>query len=234
MESRDIQSNVLDVLSRIGAAARRAGRSPKDIVLIAVTKTFGFPEVQAAVDAGVTDFGENRAQELVPKADAFGDCRWHFIGRLQTNKVKDVLPRAVMVHSLDRIELAREIEKKAAQLGVTADCLCEVNVSMEASKAGQPPQAMPSFLSELASMPHIRIRGLMTVAPYSDDPEEARPVFAALRELSLRLKGELRGADNISMEFLSMGMSGDFEQAVEEGATHVRVGSALFGTRPRL
>ncbi|MEZ4299741.1 MAG: YggS family pyridoxal phosphate-dependent enzyme [Polyangiaceae bacterium] len=220
-----IQARLTSVRARIEAAVQRAGRPPGSVRLLAVSKTKSEAAIREAYAAGQRDFGENYVQELCAKAEALSDLadlRFHVIGPLQRNKVKQVVPVASLVHTVDRASLAEEIEKRAAAAGRTVPVLLEVNVSGEASKAGCSSEEAPSLAALVRSMPHLELRGLMTIPPDTDDREEARPFFAKLRELRDRI-GELPE--------LSMGMSHDFEIAIEEGATIVRVGTAIFGAR---
>jgi pyridoxal phosphate enzyme (YggS family) len=212
------------VLGRIAAAAARAGRDPREVTLVCVTKTVAPATVRAAASAGATDFGENRMQEARRKLDALSDlaCRWHFIGQLQTNKVKFLANRFRLVHSVDRPALAREIDRRAREIGHVQAVLVQVNVAGEAGKAGVPPEEAGDLCRFVRGLPGLRLEGLMTVAPEAPDPEDVRPVFRALRALRDRL---------VPGGALSMGMSGDFEVGVEEGATLVRVGRAIFGPR---
>jgi PLP dependent protein len=212
-----------EVKAVIAAAAERAGRDYREIRLVAVTKTVGIDQVRQALALGITDFGENRVQDAAPKIEALPQARWHFIGHLQSNKVKDVLPRYSMIHSLDRPTLAATIQAAAEKLNLTVEALVQVNVSGEESKYGLNPLDLPSFLDYLRGLKRIRICGLMTMAPYVDDAEEVRPVFRELRELRDRC-----AKPEMMLKELSMGMTNDYPIAVEEGATLVRVGSALF------
>lgn len=213
---------------RIEAAAGRAGRDPADIRLVAVSKTRTVDEIRAAVAAGLHEFGENRAQELRDKSPFFGtDVIWHFIGRLQTNKVKYVVPGAALVHSLDRIDLAHELDRRAAATAAPVAVLVEVNTSGESSKAGVSPAELHGFLDALRAFTRLRVQGLMTMAA-PGDPAAARTSFRALRRLRDDLR-RLPGFDGLVD--LSMGMSDDFEIAIEEGATIVRIGTAIFGPR---
>ena len=218
-----IAANLAAVRGRIAAAAERAGRSPAAVRLIAVTKTFPADLCAAAVQAGVHDLGENRVQEGVAKAAALAEAglrpAWHLIGHLQSNKAKAALGTFAVIHSVDSVDLASTISRRAAS---PVEVLLEVNVAAEASKFGFSPKETPRAYEQIASLRHLSVRGLMTVAPQTPDPESVRPVFRQLRQLAEMLK----------LPELSMGMSGDFEVAVEEGATMVRVGSALFGARP--
>lgn len=214
------------VKQRVEAAARRAGRSPKSVTLVAVSKLKPEAAIREAHAAGQRCFGENYVQELAAKAEALRDLEglaWHAIGPLQRNKVKQVVPVAAMIHTVDRASLAEEIEKRAAAIDRTVQVLLEVNLAGEASKAGCGPAGVQALADAVRAMPHLALRGLMAIPPDVDDPEEARPRFAALREL--------RDAIDPALPELSMGMSHDFEIAVEEGATIVRVGTAIFGAR---
>jgi PLP dependent protein len=218
-----------DVTARIRGAATRAGRGPDDITLVAVSKTFPAHVLEEALDAGVVVLGENRAQELKEKAAVLGSRpQWHFIGHLQTNKVRQVVGTAVLIHSVDRVGLADAISRRAEVLGITQDVLIEVNVSGEASKHGVEPQRAIPLAHEVQAFTNVRVRGLMTIPPYPDKAEDSRPFYEDMAHLSARLRSELPGAD-----VLSMGMTRDFEVAVEEGATIVRVGEAIFGPRTR-
>ena len=216
--------------SRMADAARRARRDPAAVGLVAVSKTHPAESVREAFEAGQTVFGENRVQELLAKAPLLpGAVRWHLIGHLQKNKIRKVLPAVELLHGVDTTDLAADIDRVAGELGLFPRVLLEVNVSGEGTKFGFPPDVLRTQLDTLLALPRVQVEGLMTMAPYSEDPETARPVFAALR----RLRDELAGQSGTPLPVLSMGMSGDFEVAIEEGSTLVRVGSALFGPRPR-
>lgn len=223
--------NVENVRASIRQAALRAGRDPLTVTLIAVTKTRPVDEIQEAVAAGLTHLGENRVQELKVKAGplAGGGVTWHLIGSLQTNKAKQAVELADLVHSLDREALLDELARHAERLGRLCDALVQVNVSGEESKHGIAPGDLHAFLRRVSQQGWVRVRGLMTMAPLSENPEDARPHFRRLRELAEEVRG--LALPGVSMEHLSMGMSGDFAVAVEEGATLVRVGSAIFGER---
>lgn len=215
------------VQERVAAAASRAGRSPDDVTIVGVSKTFGVEVLRAALAAGVKDLGENRAQELKEKALALGaGPRWHFVGHLQTNKARHVVGIARLIHSLDRIGLAEAIARRAREAGMVQDVLLEVNIAGEASKHGIEPARLGALADEVASLEGIAVRGLMTMGPPPSAPEDARPHY---RDLA-RLSRELAAAHPRAGE-LSMGMSRDYEVAVEEGATLVRVGEAIFGPR---
>lgn len=223
-----IAERVRVVRQRIEAAARRAGRNPDAVRLVAASKSQPVEAIAEAIAAGVSEFGENRAQELREKRPLIAqDVTWHFIGRLQTNKVKYVIPGVALIHSLDRLSLAEELQRRAVQLGVEVNALVEVNTSGETSKGGVSPADLPSFLAALSSFDRLRARGLMTMAA-PGNPAAARTSFRRLRELRDALRAAPGGAE---LSELSMGMSDDFEIAVEEGATIVRIGSAIFGSR---
>ena len=216
--------------SRMADAARRARRDPAAVGLVAVSKTHPAESVREAFEAGQTVFGENRVQELLAKAPLLpGAVRWHLIGHLQKNKIRKILPAVELLHGVDTSDLAADIDRVAGELGLFPRVLLEVNVSGEGTKFGFSPDVLSTQLDTLLALPRVQVEGLMTMAPYSEDPETARPVFAALR----RLRDELAGQSGTPLPVLSMGMSGDFEVAIEEGSTLVRVGSALFGPRPR-
>jgi len=215
------------VRAAMAAAAGRSGRPPEDVTLVAVTKSWPADVVVEAIQAGATDLGENRAQEFREKVAALGGrARWHFIGHLQTNKVRYVLGACALVHSVDRLGLAESIGKRAAAAGDEQDVLIEVNVAGDSNKHGVEPARAIALALEVQGIDGVRVRGLMTMPPYPEDPEESRPHYKELAALSGRLVDELPGATA-----LSMGMSRDFEVAIEEGATIVRVGTAIFGAR---
>ncbi|AEE96537.1 YggS family pyridoxal phosphate-dependent enzyme [Mahella australiensis] len=226
-----IASNIDRVKERIKKAAERSGRSVDDIVLIAVTKTVDVERIKAAVNYGIKDLGENRVQELTAKYPYISDdVRWHMIGRLQTNKVKYIIDRVSLIHSVDSLKLLKEIDKRSEIANRMMDILIEVNVAGEASKGGVAVEDVIDFVKQSAVFENIRIKGLMTVAPQTDDPEIVRPYFAQMKELSFKI--EKLKLDNVEMKYLSMGMSGDFEVAIEEGSNMVRIGTAIFGERP--
>ena len=226
-----IATNLDTVRGEIASAARRAGRDPSAIRLVAVSKTHPADAVARAAAAGQTIFGESRVQEARDKIPACpSGLDWHFIGHLQKNKVRQALPLFSFFHSIDSTALAQAIDRIATENEKPAEGLLEVNVSGEETKHGFTPDELRKGFSALGKLPHLRIRGLMTMAPYSENPEDARPVFRALREL----RDELQSAHNHPLPELSMGMSGDFVPAIEEGATLVRVGSSIFGTRPQM
>ena len=214
-----------DVRARVDAACDRANRAPGDVTVIAVTKTHPASAIREAAAAGATDFGENYAQELAEKRTELPELRWHFIGRLQRNKAKVVAGHVVLVHAVDTVELAQELAKRAA--GATQPVLISVNVAGENTKGGVTPETAHDLARAIAGVPGIQLDGLMTMPPYANDPEASRPAFMALAQLRDRLGQDLGAA----LPVLSMGMSGDFEVAIACGATHVRVGTAIFGAR---
>jgi hypothetical protein len=216
-----------ELSERIDAAAAHAGRTGSEVTLVAVSKTFPAHCVREALAAGVTDFGENRAQELQSKAAEIGEGpRWHFVGHLQSNKVRAVVGAAALVHSVDRMDLAEAIDRRAGFLGVIQDVLVQVNVAGDPAKHGAAPAQALELASAAAELGNVEVRGLMTIPPYPEDPEGSRRPYAALARLGDALAAELGRPVE-----LSMGMTRDFEIAIEEGATLVRVGEALFGAR---
>ncbi|HLN62932.1 MAG TPA: YggS family pyridoxal phosphate-dependent enzyme [Symbiobacteriaceae bacterium] len=226
----NILANVEQIRMRVAQAARRAGRTPDSVTIIAVSKTRTVDEIREVLAAGLTHLGENRVQELKEKWPAIGgSATWHLIGSLQTNKAKLAVEMAGLIHSLDRDSLAEELARQAERRGEPCKALVEVNVSGEESKHGITPTELPAFLRRISERGHLQVQGLMTMAPLSENPEAARPHFRRLRELAHEVE-QLR-LPNIDMQHLSMGMSGDFEVAVEEGATLVRIGTAIFGAR---
>lgn len=227
VESGKVASHVADVRERIAAACSRCGRNPDDVVLVAVTKYASMDQTQAAVNAGCAVLGEARWPDYAEKIERFGkQVTWHFIGHLQTNKVKYAIGDFAVVHSLDRMSLAKELSRQAVSKRVSVDVFIQVNVSGEESKFGLEPADAEGFIHEVMNLPGLKPIGLMTMAPYSDDPETARVHFRALRELRDQLNRVL--PQEHFLPGLSMGMSNDFEVAIEEGATHVRIGSGLF------
>jgi len=223
-----IANNLEKVRRRITAAARKAGRDPAGVQLVAVSKTVDTARIKEALAAGQQSFGENYLQEARGKIAALGPgATWHFIGSLQTNKAKAAVELFHLIHSVDRLHLAQALEKAAAGREKVQEVLLQVNLAGEASKSGAPPAAAPELLREIARLPHLRVVGLMTMPPWLDDPEAVRPYFRGLRELRDRLLQLMI----CPLPELSMGMSGDFETAIEEGATLVRVGTAIFGRR---
>lgn len=231
-----VAENIREVEAKIAAAAEKSGRKAEDVLLLAVSKTKPVELIGEAVKAGCVSLGENKVQEIMEKYEPMmeytpeGDrIHWHLIGHLQTNKVKYIIDKVDMIHSVESLKLAEEIEKRAAQKGVVMDILIEVNMADEESKFGVKPEDTEALLREISKMEHIRVRGLMTVAPFVENQEENREVFRQMRELLVDMNG--KKIDNIKMDTLSMGMTGDYEVAIEEGATIVRVGTGIFGER---
>ena len=215
------------IRTRVQAACGRVGRSPESVTLIGVTKTVGHEVAQALVDLGVADLGENRPQELWRKSDLVSGARWHVIGHLQRNKVERTVGLSSLIHSVDSERLLEAVETEAKRIGKQTAVLLEVNCSGEEAKHGFTPEAVLAFTSNLKPLHFVRIEGLMTMAALADDPEAARPAFRRLAGLQKELKQVL--GDQHPLNLLSMGMSGDFEVAIEEGATHIRLGTVLVG-----
>lgn len=225
-----IHENLSKVRERIAVAARRAGRNPDDVVLIAASKGVDMERLNEGLSAGIRVLGESKVQEAMPKLQTLGNkAEWHFIGHLQSNKVKYVVGAFTLIHSVDSIELSEEINSRAEKIGMVQNVLLEVNISGEKGKFGIMPDKVNAITKASSGLKHISLRGFMTVPPYSDDPEDTRPYFRTLREL--RDNAILTGICAGDCRELSMGMSGDFEVAIEEGATMVRVGTAIFGVR---
>lgn len=227
----DISQNITQTEQRIERACKVSGRDTREVSLIAVSKTKPIPMLEEAYAAGCRDFGENKVQELTEKYELMPkDIRWHMIGHLQRNKVKYIVGKVFLIHSVDSYRLAEEISKESVKKQVTTSILIEVNIAGEESKFGlSETEAVMALVADIAALPAIRVRGLMTVAPYVDDPEENRQYFHALKQLSVDIMQ--KNIDNVSMDILSMGMTGDYEVAVEEGASYVRVGTGIFGER---
>lgn len=227
-EQADIRKNLEEVRRECAAAAERSGRAPEAVKIVAVSKTVAGSRVIEAARHGLRIFGENRVQELLAKQDEVGtDVEWHFIGHLQRNKVKHLLGRAALIHSLDRWSLAEEIQRRAKARGLTVPVLVQVNVAGERTKKGLAPNEVIGFLKNVAGFSRLRVEGLMTIAPYSVNPEDTRPVF---RELRL-LRNQARLKLGMDLPHLSMGMSNDYPVAIEEGADLVRLGTVIFGKR---
>jgi pyridoxal phosphate enzyme (YggS family) len=223
-----IAEELAGLREEIAAACQEAGRTPQELTLIAVTKTHPPEAIREAWACGLRAVGENRVQELLRKKPLLADCplEWHLVGHLQTNKAKLVVPEIALLHSLDRIELAQVIERVATE---PVDALIQVNVTGEGTKAGVEPDRLPGLIDAVRAGPKIRLRGLMTIGPYDGTVEENRRAFARLRTLRAEAS---RNHPDLVLEILSMGMSGDFREAILEGATHLRIGSRLFGERP--
>ena len=226
-----ITQNIEEIRGRMAQAAVRSGRKPEDVLLIAVTKLHEPDEIEEAIAAGVTDIAENKVQEIQKKFDQIhSPVNWHLIGHLQTNKVKYIIDKVVMIHSVDSVHLAQEIDKRAAAAGKTMDVLLQVNAAHEESKFGLDPKDVPQVFREiLDSCSNVKIRGLMHIAPWSEDPEEIRPYFKEVKDLFDTLAAVEH--PNADFKYLSMGMSHDFETAIEEGANIIRVGTSIFGER---
>lgn len=225
-----VQENLTQVEANITAACKRAGRSRNEVTLIAVTKTKPVEMLQEAYDWGSRNFGENKVQEIMDKYDKLpSDIQWHMIGHLQRNKVKYIVDKVCLIHSVDSYRLAEEINIQAKKRGVVVPILIEVNIADEQSKFGVRPEETMQLVREISSLDGVSIRGLMCIAPYVVDSEENRPFFRKIKALSIDIEKE--NIDNVSMDILSMGMTGDYEVAIEEGATMVRVGTGIFGER---
>ena len=225
-----IEENLAHIRGNIAAAARRAGRNPSDIKLIGVTKTIDVERIRSLLNSGVKCLGENKPQELAEKYQILGDGpEWHLIGHLQTNKVKLIIDKAAMIHSVDSLRLAEEINKRAGEAGMVKDILVEVNIGAEPSKYGILPDDTLEFVGKLYKLTNLRIRGLMCIAPNVDEPEKNRIYFAKMRQIFIDIKSKT--VHNTDILDLSMGMTNDYEIAVEEGATMVRIGTGIFGSR---
>ncbi len=225
-----IAHNLQEVTRKIEDAALKAGRNPGDVTLIAVSKTKPVSMLLEAYEQGCRDFGENKVQEILEKYDRMpADTRFHMIGHLQRNKVKYILDKVALIHSVDSVRLAQEISKEAVKRNLETDILIEVNVADEETKFGTRPEDTISLIREIAQLPAVHIKGLMTIAPYVEKSEENRKYFEKLRQLAVDIREQ--NIDNVKVEVLSMGMTGDYEVAVEEGATYVRVGTGIFGGR---
>ncbi|NLL04481.1 MAG: YggS family pyridoxal phosphate-dependent enzyme [Clostridiaceae bacterium] len=228
-----IRRNLEIIRKKIEKAAIKSGRKPEDITLVAVSKTVEPEKILRAIDEGITELGENRVQELTKKYDIISrDCNWHLIGHLQTNKVKYIIEKVKLIHSVDRYNLAAEINDRAKKIGKKVNILVQVNISGEQTKFGVAGHEAIELVRRIVGLENIRIKGLMTMAPFAANPEVVRDVFSGLRKLSIDIEKE--NINNIDMEYLSMGMSNDFEVAIEEGANMVRIGTALFGERQYL
>ena len=225
-----ITENLEQVRKNIVEACKAVNRDPGDVTLISVSKTKPVSMLQEAYDAGSRDFGENKVQEIMDKYPQLpSDIRWHMIGHLQRNKVKYIVDKVALIHSVDSLRLAETIENEAAKHNVTVPILIEVNVAQEESKFGLKTDEVLALVESVAKLPHINIKGLMTIAPYVEDPEENRGIFRQLKKLSVDI--EAKNINNVNMSVLSMGMTGDYQVAVQEGATMVRVGTGIFGER---
>lgn len=225
-----IKDNLDLVEVKIAEACKRAGRDRSEVTLIAVSKTKPISMIEEVLEEGILHFGENKVQELCEKYEQLpNNIKWHMIGHLQRNKVKYIVDKACLIHSVDSLRLAETISQEAVKKDVTASILIEVNVAQEESKYGIAVEETLSLVEEISKLPNILIKGLMTIAPFVEDSEENRDIFHKLKQLSVDIK--TKNIDNVSMNILSMGMTGDYEVAIEEGATHVRVGTGIFGER---
>ncbi|MBE5945875.1 MAG: YggS family pyridoxal phosphate-dependent enzyme [Lachnospiraceae bacterium] len=225
-----LKNNLEQVKANISAACKRSGRNIDDVTLIAVSKTKPLSDIEELISYGTTEFGENKVQELVEKYENVSTpVNWHLIGHLQTNKVKYIVDKAKLIHSVDSLHLAKEIEKEAAKRNVIANVLIQVNIAHEDTKFGIDESEIFDLIDEIKDFKHIKVKGLMTIAPFVENPEENRVHFRNLYQLLLDIKS--KNIDNIDMSILSMGMTNDYEVAIEEGATMVRVGTGIFGER---
>jgi pyridoxal phosphate enzyme (YggS family) len=228
--SKEIQLNLNEIKYNIQKACKKSGRNIEDIKIVAVSKNFSASDIVIANSLGLKDFGENKVQELLQKFDEIGnDVIWHQIGHLQRNKVKDIIGKVSLIHSVCSIELLDEIEKQAKKTDKVADILLQINISKEETKFGINVEDVDIFLEKISQLKNVKVNGLMTIAPQTENPETSRKIFADLRELSNYIKA--KNIENVEMSELSMGMSADYEVAIEEGATIIRVGTSLFGTR---
>lgn len=225
-----VVENLKKVEEKIQRACEKSGRSRSEVTLIAVSKTKPIEMMQEAMETGVNIFGENKVQEIVKKeVELPKDVEWHLIGHLQRNKVRQIAGKVKRIHSVDSLRLAEQIQKEYEKIGEIADILLEVNVAREESKYGLMPEKTEAVIREIANFPNIKVHGLMTIAPFVEDPEKNRIHFQNLRKLLVDINA--KNIDNISMDELSMGMTGDYEVAIEEGATYIRVGTGIFGSR---
>jgi PLP dependent protein len=225
-----VSENLQEVQALMAEAAKVGGQKLDDIQLVAVTKTVPVDTIKEVVEAGILQLGENRVQELLAKYEEIShEVKWHIIGHLQTNKVKYIIDKVKLIHSLDRLSLAEEINQRANQLSIIVDTLVQVNYSGEESKYGLRPNEVRGFIEKVSTMPNLRIKGFMTMAPFYNDPEDARWVFAGVK----RMRDELIRVNipNVELNILSMGMTNDYQVAIEEGANMIRVGSGIFGAR---
>ena len=225
-----ILENIKQVEENIIKSCEKVGRDPKEVTLIAVSKTKPYTAIEEALPSGVLDYGENKVQELTEKYEILPkDIRWHMIGHLQRNKVKYLVGKVELIHSVDSLRLANQIETEFAKKNEIANILIEVNMANEESKFGITSETTEQLVREISKLEHLRIKGLMTIAPYTDNPETNRVYFRNMKKLSVDI--EEKNIDNVSMNVLSMGMTGDYQVAIEEGATMVRVGTGIFGER---
>ncbi|QZY57141.1 YggS family pyridoxal phosphate-dependent enzyme [Crassaminicella profunda] len=224
-----IEKNIKDLREEIHEICSKIGRNPEEIQLIAVTKTVDHERINEAIHTGVEDIGENKVQEIMEKYNVVSSVNWHMIGHLQTNKVKYIIDKVKLIHSVDRISLAEEINKRAKQHNKIMDVLVQVNVANEETKFGLANSEVFDFFEKIQPLEHIRVKGLMTIAPYEENPEDVRKYFKMLKEIFEEIK--TKGFQRVEMRYLSMGMTNDFKIAIEEGANMVRVGTGIFGRR---
>lgn len=225
-----ILENLQEVERRVEAACAQVGRRREEVLLIAVSKTKPVSMMEEVMAAGIADFGENKPQELKEKYEVLPkNLKFHMIGHLQRNKIKYIIDKAVMIHSIDSLRLAEAVNEEAGKRGIVMPVLVEINMAGEASKFGLSPEIAEAFIRQISVLPNIHVEGLMTIAPFVEDAEENREYFAKLRKLYVDIKS--KNIDNVSMHHLSMGMTGDYEVAIQEGATMVRVGTGIFGER---
>ncbi|HHY90059.1 MAG TPA: YggS family pyridoxal phosphate-dependent enzyme [Clostridiales bacterium] len=225
----DIKQNIADIKQEIAEVCDKGNRNPDDILLLAVTKTVEPQRINEAIAEGITDIGENKVQEILNKYESVDPVRWHLIGHLQTNKVKYIIDKVHMIHSLDSIKLAEEIDKRAKQHQILMDVLIQINVAKEDTKFGLYVEEIDDFIKKVQEFENIHVKGLMTIAPYEENPEKVRPYFRTLKSIFERIKAQK--LERIDMQYLSMGMSNDFKVAIEEGANMIRIGTAIFGKR---
>lgn len=224
-----IKDNIMDIAKEIEEICHRMGRDPKEVQLIAVTKTIDAERIREAIVHGITDVGENKVQEILSKYDDVKNVRWHMIGHLQTNKVKYIIDKVQLIHSLDRFHLAEEINKRAKQINRIMDVLVQVNIAQEETKFGIDAKDVYGFIDQIRGLEHIRIQGLMAMAPFVEDPEEVRIYFRKMKQLFDEIKG--RNMPGVEMKYLSMGMTNDYKVAIEEGSNMIRIGTGIFGKR---
>lgn len=225
----NISENLKIIKENIKQAATKSGRKPEDIKLLAVSKTIAPEIIQQAIDLGLTELGENKVQEIMSKYELLPEAKWHLIGHLQTNKVKYIVDKVEMIHSVDSLKLATEISKRASAINKPMNVLIEINIGNEESKHGVPIEEAEALAVEISRLDNINVKGLMTVAPFVENPEDNRDYFKQMYKLFIDIQS--KNYNNISMEFLSMGMTNDYEVAIEEGANIIRVGTGLFGKR---
>lgn len=225
-----VKENLKIVEEKIAASCRIAGRARDEVTLVAVSKTKPVSMIEEAMDAGIIEFGENKVQELTSKYEVLPkNLNWHLIGHLQTNKVKYIVDKTVLIHSVDSLKLATQIDKESAKKNIVSNILIEVNIAKEDTKFGVYAEDIYPLIMEISKLKHVQIKGLMTIAPFVEEPEKNRVHFRNLRQLNIDIKS--KNIDNVHMDILSMGMTGDYEVAIEEGATIVRVGTGIFGER---